>query len=259
MKNSLILLFALLFSTSVAEARNPKTPPKREYNNAILEADDYTIKMENIVSVGEETKFKLTIINKTGNFMLYKPKESTFIIAEDKYTVSEKNLVIPPNESNSKTIFCKGKDLDDAHKFTFNIGGLYSISLSDTAAKFPNFRIPPNKSEYNSGPFRITYSNYSWSTVYYVTKFDIAYSGKDVGIFYENRVGLFMPDGNNIMVKKPGDPEVLLKGEATSIKMNFSNNRKNIGNGENFVVWNDAFVEGKLNKIEVAPIKVVSE
>src|SRR5574343_1760679 len=96
MKKTIIMMALAIAFGNAATAQKEKKYEKLYYNNITQESDKYTIEVDNAVSTPGETKFKLKITNKTGDYLIFKPEECKFTINGKDVAPKEKWLIIKP-------------------------------------------------------------------------------------------------------------------------------------------------------------------
>src|SRR5690606_32757876 len=84
------------------------------------------------------TKFKMTITNKTNNYIVYNSEESNFEIPGQDVRAKEKSWIIEPLQTKNKVMRAFGEGLNDIREFAFACQGFYLINVQEpfTAAPF---------------------------------------------------------------------------------------------------------------------------
>ena len=100
MSKKIVLAFIALTTMLTATAQKEKKYEKLYYKNVLLETSEVTISVDNAVSTEGETKFKLKIVNKTADYIMFKPEECNFIVNGKESKPSEKPKTIAPNSSD---------------------------------------------------------------------------------------------------------------------------------------------------------------
>ncbi|MDF2448992.1 MAG: hypothetical protein K0R26_1496 [Bacteroidota bacterium] len=200
-KTFLAFASAALFIGS-ASAQNFE---KLFYKDQVKESDDITVSVDNAVSTAGETKFKLKITNKTNDYILYKPTESSFNIEGKDLKPSEKMAIIKPNGSDVIIVNLKGSGYNKVKNYSFVIDGLYRVAADGKTIEAENFKLPASQNEFKAGAFTCDLSNLVKTSGKTEAKFKCSYNGDNVGIIHYNRPAVKMPDGKEYAnEKKPG-------------------------------------------------------
>lgn len=225
------------------------------YKNLTKETDDVTIVVDNAVSTDGETKFKLKIVNKTSNFLIYKPEESKFIVNGKELKSKEKVLIIKPNESDFRIINLKGDKFNSVKTYSFVMEGLYSVSPDSKGTETPDFKLPPSSNDFKTGSFSCSLSKLYKESDATDAKFKCAYNGQKIGFIDPSKVAVRMPDGNEYAAKKQGGgllggssgPIMLMKGDEESFNLKWDRmeggKRMDMQKVEMIILWRDAFSE----------------
>src|SRR3989344_4034942 len=154
MKKALFVCIALT-SMLTATAQKEKKYEKLYYKNIILETSEVTISVDNAVSTEGETKFKLKIVNKTADYIMFKPEECKFIVNGKESKPSEKQKTIEPNSSDWLIVNLRGAGYNSVKNYTFEIAGLYKVSTSGTVIQTPDFKLPASKNDFKTGSYNL--------------------------------------------------------------------------------------------------------
>lgn len=264
MKKIILTLASTLLIGGIAQSQ---TFEKLFYKDVIKETSDVTITIDNAVSTAAETKFKLKITNKTNDYLIYKPIESKFVIAEKESKPKEKMLIIKPNESDFVTINLKGAGYNAIKNYSFVVDGLYSVSSNGKTISVPDFKLPASQNEFTAGDFNCTMTNITKESDKTEVKFKCAYNGDKIGVIHNTRAGVKMPDGKEYAnAKKPGmleskSKEVLvMKGGEESVNLKWD--RMEGGKAMDMqkvpmdIIWNATFTEAPAVKINAETIEL---
>lgn len=255
MKN-ILTLFLCLCATAVFSQKKEKEIKydKIYYNESKFESNDIIITLVDAVSTDGETKFKLRITNKSGDFILLKPEESKFIIDRKETNAAERWVVVDPFGSSSRVINLKGKGYNNVKQYSFSLDGLYRIPNNNKGIPVPDFRLPVSQNQFSAGNFNCTLSKVVKETDMTEVKFKCTYTGDKVGIVYPSRISVKMPDGNDYATAHTADKPILIyKGETESFVTGW--NRMQGGAAmdmqkvEMLIKWNDSFTENEIQKI----------
>lgn len=259
MKRNLLLLLLLIIGSSTSgfaqkEKKKKEDPKHTNHFKAVTKDNgDVTIDIENAVAKTEYAKFKLRITNKTNDYIIYKPQESTFkfestkVVPEDK-----KEITINPLDKETKVIDAKGSNLH-VESFRFLVEGLYKVSPKTTSEKVPAFKLPASVNEVSGGNFKIEMVQNKKETQETVVKFRVTYSGDGYGLVEAKKLGVKTEGGEEFANDKNNQkPFLLKKGESDTFIALFHIPAKTadmqFANLE--IIWRDAFKECTVKKVE---------
>lgn len=225
----IILAVMAISAFSAASAQKETSYSKLYYKDMTMENSDIKIAVDNAVSTDGETKFKLKITNKTNDFLIYKPEESTFIINGKEMKASEKWLVIAPNESDFRIVNLKGKDYNKVKDYSFKLDGIYKVSTGEKGIETTDYKLPVAVNEFKTGNYTVKMSKIYKQTDATNLKFDITYNGDKTGIIFPEKAAVLMPDGKEYasvpatgLLAKSGPVLFLKKGQTESVTLNWN-------------------------------------
>jgi hypothetical protein len=263
MKKTILTLMIASVLSNVAFAQKEVKYSKMYYKNFTKETEDVTIVIDNAVSTDGETKFKLKIVNKTGNFLIYKPAESKFIVNGKELKAKEKVLVIKPNSSDFRIINLKGDKFNSMKTYSFVLDGLYSVSPDSKGIPAPDFKLPPSTNDFSAGSFNCSMTKLYKESDQTDVKFKCAYNGSKIGFINPSKAAVKMPDDNEYATEKQTSmlggaqgPIMLMKGEDDSFNLKW--NRMEGGKKMDMqkvamtILWRDCFSEA-------TPVKINAE
>lgn len=257
MKKTILAVMIAAISMSSLFAQKEVKYEKLYYKDTKVETNDLIIEVDNAVSTAGETKFKLKITNKTGDYIMYKPEESKFIIDGKEQKIKEKSKIIDPNDYATWVINLKGAGYNNIKNYTFELAGLYKISSNPALVSAPDFKLPASQNDFTAGGFKGTMSKLYKESDKTEVKFDIAYNGDKIGFIMPAKASVKMPDGNDYAnADTKAKPILLLKGEKESIKLQWDRMQggksMDMQKVEMNIKWNATFGE-------VVPDKMKSE
>lgn len=192
------------------------------YNDTTFETDNYKVEIDNIVALAKEVKFRMTITNKTNDWVLYVPEEGKFEMGGKPLQFKEDKLLIPPYEDKKRTLRATGTGLNEARSFNFVCNGFYKVILKD-ASKAPEFKLPVASNEFVAENFKIVLVNSSKTTAKTEVKFNVTYNGEGIGFASPAKMTMRMPDGNVYATNKAkADVVAIEKGKTESITASWS-------------------------------------
>ncbi len=259
MKKTVLVLIAVT-TMFTASAQKEKKYDKLYYKNTVLETGEVTITVDNAVSTEGETKFKLKIVNKTADYIMFKPDECKFIINGKESKPTEKPKTIDPNSSDWLIVNLKGAGYNAVKNYSFEIAGIYKVSTSGTVVQTPDFKLPASKNDFKTGNFNMNMTKLTKESGKTEAKFDCAYNGDKVAIVFPSKMGLKMPDGNEYASVQPKGllakkgPVLLTKGQTEGITGNWERMQggkaMDMQKVEMFIKWNETFTEVTPEKLK---------
>jgi hypothetical protein len=244
MKKFSILLFNLLLLLNFSNAQNYK---RVFYKPQTIENNDIKIIIEDAVSSASGIKFKVSIFNKTNDYIIYKPSESVFKIGGKDYNPNEKMLVIRPNDEDYKVVDLKGSGYMIAQNFNFLIEGLYKFSTEVKGINTSDFKLPAGQNNIKAGGFDLTLQKSKKTTAKTDATFIAKYVGEKIGVFEPNKVTMKMSDGkeyaNYLSNRKP---IVFAKGMEEDFTVAWKDIPSSSGDMQKqdmMIIWHDAFKE----------------
>ena len=248
MKKISLTLLVVISALSTTLAQKEKKYEKIVYKDSKTENSEVIITVDNAVGLEKETKFKLTITNKTNDYILYKPEESKFIINGKEMIPTEKWLLISPNESDYRTVNLKGGPFNTVTSYSFQLDGLYKVSSSAKGVEAPDFRLPATKNDFTAGNFNCNLSKLTKETEKTSVKFSCTYTGDKIGFLMPSKAAVKMPDGNEYAnAKSKSKASFLTKGKSDDFTLVWDRMQggkpMDMQFAEMFIKWNSTFVE----------------
>ena len=188
------------------------------YTDTMFETDNYKVEIDNIVALPKEVKFRMTITNKTNDWVLYNSEESGIELNGKNLDTKDKYILIAPNDSKKKVMRAVGANLNDARGFNFLCNGFYKVRLKDATAT-PEFRLPASNNVFTAGNFTVTLVNSAKETGRTDVKFKVTYNGEGLAFISPAKVSVKMPDGNMYATNRSkADVISLKKGESETFQ-----------------------------------------
>lgn len=262
MKNILLAVLCLSSFASLSQ-KNAKEIKyeKIYYKDTKFETTDLLVSFVDAVSTDGEIKFKIRITNKSGDFIMYKPEESKFIIEGKETNPSEKWVVVEPYGSASRVINLKGPNYNKVKNYSFALEGLYRIPNNSKGIAVPDFRLPASQNQFTAGNFSCTMAKLNKETDKTSVKFKCTYTGDQIGIIYPSRIAVRMPDGKDYATIHGNAKAILLyKGEDDAFVAEW--NRMEGGAAmdmqkvEMMIKWNETFTENSTQKINGTTVEL---
>lgn len=258
MKKSILMMALVIATGSVTLAQKEKKYDKLYYKNITQDGEKYSVEVDNAVSTEGETKFKLKITNKTGDYLILKPEECKFTINGKEMMPKEKWLIIKPFGSDFKIINLKGSDYNKVKNYSFSTDGIYTASPNGTVVKADDFKLPPSKNDFVAGDFKCNMDKLSKESDKTEAKFKVVYGGSKVGFIDPLKSAAKMPDGNEYASKYSAGllggsgPIMLMKGENDSFTIKWERmeggRKMDMQLVEMMIQWRETFTEAPLVK-----------
>lgn len=186
------ILFSLLCLASASSYSQYK---KVIYRDTTLNFDDYTIYLVDFVAAPTELKFKIRILNRSKDFIQYRPEQSSFVVNGQKMAIEPDLVVVGPNETKNKVVRVNGNGFQELRSFGFQLDGLSRVQASNPLI-VEAFRLPAAENSFVAGPFRIDLVKVKKSTNLTEVLFKATYQGEnDFGLVYPSNISVLMPDG----------------------------------------------------------------
>ena len=223
------------------------------YKSQTIENADVKIMIDDAVATPFGIKFKLAIINKSNDYIIFKASECAFKIKGQETKPEEKWLPIKPLDHDYRTIDLRGAQYMQAENFDFILDGLYKVSAGGKGTPAPDFKLPPSQNDFKAGSFSVALDKLKKETARTDAKFVVNYSGDNIGIFEPNKVAMKMPDGKEYANYRGDNAPVLFdKGKIDDFTVAWKDIPIASGDmqkTEMVILWRDAFKD-------VVPVKI---
>lgn len=256
-----IVLALLIIAGTFSSAFAQKKYRKIFYKPQTVENNDLKVTIEDAVSTPAGLKFKLKLINKTNDYIIYKPNESIFKINGKDYNPNEEWMIVRPNGQESKVIDLKGSDFIIDQNFKFILEGVYKANINEGAVAAPDFKLPPSSNDFKAGGFAVTHISNKKTTARTDAKFNAVYNGDKIGIFEPSKVAMKMPDNKEYAnYHSDRDPVVFEKGKSVVIPVAWKDIPTASGDmqkDEMTIVWRDSFKEVTPKKAPSLTLEII--
>lgn len=264
MKNALSLALIALLAAAPAFAQKKKKYEKIFYAEVTKDMGPVTISVTNGVATDAYIKFKFTVKNNTGDYILMKTDDIVFKANGKELKNMEKDLLIGPNDDDYRVIDIKGGDLQ-VENFSLEVKGLSKVPAKAKSEDAENFKLPVAKNEFDAGPFHVLQLKNEKKTDLVAVKFTATYNGAKIGIVNPGQASLLTPKGTefaNMGTKGQRKPFLLKKGQEDNFTLYWrdipvSNGDMQFANVE--VIWNDTYVEANPEAIPAATVDVAMD
>jgi len=266
MKSTFLTLGLIAFLGISAFSPNSKTkidPDHTNYYKATsVDLGPIKVDIQDAVSRIDFTKFKIKFSNTTNNFILYRPQESTFNIANQTYpTQDKKSILIQPLDNSTRVLDIKANPGDNLHvdEYTFNLDGLYKVIPTEVLVVAPDFLLPPSVNQFIAGDFTVEMVNMTKKTQETSVKFKVTYTGEGMGIIDSKNIAVKIENGQQFANEKREKPILLEKGESDTFTALFHIEGKiaDMQFANMNIVWNQTFKNSKLVKINGTALKLI--
>jgi hypothetical protein len=214
---SLVLHLLAVLAIFAGNTAHSQTFENVFFNGAEFENESVKVIIDDVVSLPKETKFRMTIINKTNQYLIYNSEESNFDIPGQDVRAKEKSWLIEPLATKKKVMRAFGTGLNEIRTFAYVCEGFYRLE-EQAPFSVDQFRLPPAANSFNAGEMMVVLNKEKRATGSTSLKLDVTNKGKNHGFIYPYKVKVLMPDGNfyasNITQT---DPTILEPGETGSL------------------------------------------
>jgi hypothetical protein len=222
-----------------------------------IQGDGFSIQFDDIVSKMGYIKLKIKIYNNSNDYIVFKPYESIFRLAQGEFTGKDKIMIIKPHDNEWKVLDMKGDGRCLVDSFIILLKGLYRFSSQDVVQFAPNFQLPPSLNTFATGAFVCNLLAQKKETQETWVKFICTYTGENAGLIDPNKAVIKLENNQEFANgKSNAKPTVLFKGEEDKFTLYFyvpaSITDMQFANMQ--VVWRNTFVDCPVNSID--PIKV---
>lgn len=254
MRKFILSLIIVCITTTLSAQKKEKVInyKKTFYKDQTIENADVKITIDDAVASVTGMKFRITIINKSNEYIIFKPSECEFKIKENKIKPIEKWLIIPPNDKDWRIVNITGPQYIIPENFDFLMDGFYKVTTDSKGNIVSDFKLPPASNEFKTGGFSVTMSALKKETAKTDVKFKVAYNGDKIGIVETNKIAVKMPDGKEYANYLRDKPTIFDKGSTDDFKMAWKDIPIDSGDMqkvEMIILWRDAFKE-------VTPFKI---
>jgi hypothetical protein len=248
-------ILALIAVCGLATAMTPADDSYKKvyYKDTKIETNEATIEIVDAVATEKETKFKIKVINKTDDYLVYKPEESAFILDGKEMKPKEKMLFIQPNGSASRVINITGT-YTSIRKYAYYVAGLYKASAKGEVVSAPDFKLPPSQNEFAAGSFNCSLVKLKKESDETTVKFKCRYNGNKIGIFNPKKAAVTMPTGSEYAnARLKSEALILMKGAEDDFVLEWSRmpggKAEDMQKVEMLIKWKDAFSETTLQPL----------
>ncbi len=262
MKNVFILFVLLAGIMQVQEVKSQKTFKKLYYKEVNLENSPVTISISDGVSTEAYLKFKLTVKNSSNDYIMIRTGQIILKANGKEYRNTEKDMVVGPNDDDSRVVDIKANDLR-VDQFSLELSGFSRISAESGVVKAENFKLPVAKNEFSAGSFSLVHVKSVKKTDNVGVRFNVTYNGDQAGIVHPGMVVLRTPKATefaNMASRNQRKPFVLSKGQTESFTVVWRDIP--VSNGDmQFVeidlLWNNCFRSATSKEMSLPEVEVV--
>lgn len=264
MNKTIYLAIIILLSTSIGFAQRIAKEKKYEkiiYNEISHESGNLMIYAVDAVSTEAYFKFKLRIQNKSNDYVLIDLNKLRVVLPDGReFKPTEKALGIAPGEFGTRVIDIKGPDFRET-KLKINLDGISSAPINGKVFEAPIFKLPVSSNDFTVGPFKVVQKLNEIKTDITLVKFEVTYTGNDIGVLQTYKTVLKMPSGNEFATMSsnrkatllgPGDSDVFnVRWENIDVKQNGDMQKVQMQ-----ILFKDAFMESIASKIPATSFEI---
>ena len=238
-------LFALLFIVNGQEDFNMKKYKTLYFYDApVVDNEDYSVSIKNVIADDEICKLAIVIENKTNDYLVFDEGECGFAFETGEQKPKKKEHFIQPNKTITKTLQISGNGPYKVDNFNFNFRGLHKISTKGKIASAPNFLLPETVNSFEAGDFEVSLKNKKKETQETSVSFSCTYSGKEIGFVNPSKLSVTIEGGKTFANNnKKAKMKLMQKGDKTKIIAVFNIPAKVVDMqfADLTIVWNDTF------------------
>jgi len=202
-----------------------KTDPNHENHFKQLEpieTDDYKIEFSDVHAQTTFCLAKLTITNKTDDYLFFYTNEVIFKINDKEYSPKKKLVIIEPKESSKKTLKVVGES-ENLHveAFSMEVKGINKVATNVEGVATEKFQIPANKNSFDAGGFNVNITDSKQTTKVTDAKFTCIYNGENVGIFDPSKLIITTVKGEWANDNSKSKEVIMLKGDKKKFNATF--------------------------------------
>lgn len=222
------------------------------------------VEMKNVVAVKESAKLALKVTNDSKDIIIYQPSETVFKYEFGDIKPKEKEIIIAPGKSKSKTINVNGGDKFRQEAFSIETSGMYQVAIEGNSVEAEDFQLPASRNNFKAGNFEVSLKSYKASTAEAHAIFEVTYTGDKIGLVnYSNLSVRAKKNKSEEEVTyandyKDADVELLRKGEKTKFHAVFHIEGRIVDMqfATMFIQWNDTFIESEAVPMGSAKVPV---
>lgn len=257
MKNLIIYLLPLLIATQPALAqkgKEAKVDPKHanHFKTAKVETDDYIVEVVDIFNRMEEAKCKVKITNKTNDFLIWNPSECVFKFDFGTFQPKEKEVLIKPNDKESKVLNVSGDNRFHVESFGLEIKGMSKAPSTGKMVMAPDFQLPASMNDFTAGNFKVSLLALDKKTDLTSGTFRVTYTGDDLGLFDANKMAVRTEKEQEFAgARTDYKVQLLRKGESDKFNFYFKIPASHVDMqfATMWIIWRNAFQETKKSAI----------
>jgi hypothetical protein len=222
------------------------------------------VEIKNVVAVKESAKLAMKITNDSKDIIIFEPSESTFKYEFGDVHPKEKEIIIAPGKSKSKTINVSGGDKFRQEAFSIETSGMSLVEVEGNTVQAENFQLPASRNNMNAGNFEIVLKSYKASTAEAHAIFEVTYTGDKIGLVNSSNLSVRAKKNKSeeevtyANDYKDSDIELLRKGEKTKFHAVFHIEGRIVDMqfATMNIEWNDTFVESEATPMDTATVPV---
>lgn len=257
------MLLLIASTPSFAQKGKEKKPDPKHTNffkEVKIETNDYIIEVIDIIARMEEAKCKVKVTNKTNDYLVWNPSESVFKFEFGEFKPKEKEVIIKPNDKESKVLNVNGDTRFHIESFNLDIKGMSKVASAGTMTAAPDFQLPPSMNDFTAGNFKVSLLNLKKETALTTAQFRVTYTGNDVGLIDPNKLALRLENEQEFAgVRRDYKQRLLFKGDDDKFNTYFEVPAKitDMQFATMWVIWRNTFQESK--KVSIGGTSVVFE
>jgi hypothetical protein len=256
MKKLFLTLTLLSLTILCITAKRKKDDPRYEihYKDVkTIENSYYSISFANAHSQAAFTKIKVTVVNKTKDYLIIKPSEFVFKYDNKTFSPAGKDIIVKPEKTKIKTFTVKGDMNFHVKQLSIEFNGFYTFSAEGKAVKTDNYILPPVTNNFSNGIFECDLKKLKKKTQITDAQFKGKYNGDNIGIVDAKKVNVKIESGQEFATEEKDAKKIILrKGDTFKFSAVFDIEGKicdmQFANME--ILWKSTFSESEIKPID---------
>ena len=258
-----MLALALLLPALAFAGKKDKVDPDHanHYRAVAPTGEDVKIGIEDAWARDAQAKMKVTVVNDSADYVLFKAAETALDFAGQTFTpkagLRGKFLIVQPKDRGSRVLTADGIGMHQP-SMTFVPNGVYLVPKNAPPQKADDLQVPLDRSSVKAGNFSCAVpGKIKQETDETAIRFKCRYEGEGIGIVDPASLQIRLEDGQKFVnddrgmkpkIVQPGDEfkfDAVFHISARIIDMQFATMH---------IVFNETFREGQTRKVELKPM-----
>jgi len=254
LKRIIAVLSALAIFSNTINAQAPDDPKHENHYKPLdpIQTEYYTLEFADAHSQQAFSLIKVTITNKSYDYIFFNPNECTFKFEHGDYKPSKKEIIVKPKKSKTVTLKVAGGDKFHVEKYTLELGGFSILPTDVAASEGEQFQVPANTNNTEVGAFKLKLLKAEQETQETFLQFSCTYTGSKIGIVDPSNIVLSTEKGDYANDSKRSKPFLLQDGKSKKIVATYHIEGKilDMQFATMHLLWKETFKESSLKPQE---------